>query len=170
MTRTKTIHKRIISLLAAMVLCFVFCMPAFAAEDDTAIEPRFPGYAGLYSVKVYPANWVTQKYDSNIYTLNNSGTGRDQILNVTLNNESAEYYKNRGCNGFYVEVTYNCTGATRYELYKNGVRSENGGCAGSTDVKTFYIANDTPSTWRLTLYDTITPAQGKPLSGNIYLS
>ena len=49
MTKTKTIHKRIISLLAAMVLCFVFCMPAFAAEDDTAIQPRFPGYAGLYS-------------------------------------------------------------------------------------------------------------------------
>ena len=169
MTKTKTIHKRIISLLAAMVLCFVFCMPAFAAEDDTALQPRFPGYAGLYSVKVYPANWVTQQRAS-VYTINDSGTGRDQILNVTLDSATTDAYKNGPYNGFYVEVTYNCTGATRYELYKNGVRSESGGCAGSTDTKTFYIANDTPSTWRLTLYDNITPAQGKPLSGNIYLS
>ena len=170
MTKTKTIHKRIISLLAAMVLCFVFCMPAFAAEDDTAIQPRFPGYAGLYSVKVYPANWVTKEYNSTYYTINNSGTGRDQILDVTLDSRCADYYKTHGYNGFYVEVFFNCTGATRYELYKNGVRSENGGCAGSSDTLKFYIANDTPSLWKLTLYDNITPAQGKPLSGRIYLS
>lgn len=170
MTKTKTIHKRIISLLAAMVLCFAFCMPAFAAEDDTAIQPRFPGYAGLYSVKVYPANWVTKQYDPNVYTINDAGTGRDQILNVTLDSRSYQYYKNNGCNGFYVEVKINSTGVTRYEVYKNGVRSESGGCAGNTYTIPFYIGNNTPSTWRVVLYDNITPAQGKPVSGNIYLS
>lgn len=177
--------KSFASLFMAMVMMVAFCVPSFAAEAEVEIDTfnakegiisvsfpeeegptaRYPGQAGLYSVKAYPLNTVEGRYSTNYsYSL---GNGRTQYLHVTLDSSSRKDYDDLVADGYIADVDINVSTAVRYEVKLNGKFVGSGSCAGRPRMTLeFQMYDERPAIWEVTLYDNTT--QGKPLWGHIY--
>lgn len=171
-------RKNIISLFMAVVMLLSFSVSAFAADvgtpnepvvqyfeesgmkmtlypaDGDEIMPRTPGTAGLYSVVAAPASFVTGDVRDDAFVANYGGNGRTSFLHVTLDDAARRAYQAINADAYYVEVTFNLIGVTRYEVFLNGEAVGGNTCAGMKQgVLDFGMYDDRPAVWRVDLYD-----------------
>ena len=177
--------KSIISLFMAVVMLMAFSVSSFAAEVDTAgvatgnpdepqfhvtftddePTPRMPGTAGIYSVTAVPRRAAT---DTQAWagSAESYGNGRTSFLHVTLNDKGRSEYDRINADSYYVEVDFNFTGATRFEVILNGENLGGGSCAGHTrGTLDFRLKDNRPAVWQVNLYDNTTT--GKTTWGHI---
>lgn len=171
-------RKKIFSLFMAVVMLLSFSVSAFAAEADTPdgaivqylddpnvkmtlypadgdeIMPRMPGTAGLYSVVACPASFATNTIRDDAFVANYGGNGRTSFLHVTLDDAARRAYQAINADAYYVEVTFNLIGVTRYEVFLNGEAVGGNTCAGiKQGVLDFGLYDDRPAIWQVNLYD-----------------
>ena len=170
-------RKKIISLFMAVVMLLSFSVSAFAAEAevkdfdpevhftpvDENVMPRTPGMAGIYSVTVTPRNTTTGA--SAGYSSTGYGNGRTSYVHVTLDEHVRQRYDQIKADSYFVDIDFNLTGATRYELYLNGELYESGRVAVSRGSLSFTIKDARPAIWKVNLYDNT--ATGKTTWGHI---
>ena len=175
--------KSIISLFMAVVMLLSFSVSAFSTEGETAAmedpdepkfhvtftddepTPRMPGTAGIYSVTAVPrrAATDTQAWAGSAEAY---GNGRTSFLHVTLNDKGRSEYDRINADSYYVEVDFNFTGATRFEVILNGENLGSGSCAGHTrGTLEFRMKDNRPAIWQVNLYDNT--STGKMTWGHI---
>lgn len=168
--------KSIIGLFMAVVMLLAFSVPSFAAEandsdfdpevhftpaDEDAM-PRMPGLAGIYSVSATSKNSATGQSGS---TTTAYGNGRTSYVHVTLDDYGRQRYDAIKADSYFVDIDFNLTGATRYELFLNGELVDSGRVAVSRGYLSFTIKDERPAIWRVNLYDNT--ATGKSTWGHI---
>lgn len=168
-------RKKIFSLFMAVVMLLSFSVSAFAAEANapkmktvelgesgmtmTLVKsdrptPRTPGTAGLYSVVAAPARMATHEYAEEDFVANYGGNGRTSFLHVTLDDNARRVYQQIGADGYYVEVSFNLQGVTRYEVILNGENVGGSTCAGyDSGYLDLLVYDDRPAIWEVDLYD-----------------
>lgn len=165
--------KRKIRLLVSCVLMCVLCsFTVLAAEDGNQVQPRFPGLAGIKSVKAFAIDKETNKPDKSAYTI--IQVDMEQWGDLTLNAATTALYKENGGNEIYVEVTFDRYKADMYEIYADGKMVEKGNFTGGYYpgfYETFGIyvpVVDNHADWKIILYDAIDAnVHGLPLSGRV---
>ena len=140
--------KRKIRVLVSCVLMCVLCsFTVLAAEDGNQVQPRFPGLAGIKSVKAFAAKMTGEEYNSASTVIQGN---MEQWGDLTLNAATTALYKENNCDAILVEVTFDRYKADIYEIYADGKMVEN------------------HADWKIILYDAKDAnVHGLPLSGRV---
>ncbi len=164
--------KRKIRVLVSCVLMCVLCsFTVLAAEDGNQVQPRFPGLAGIKSVKAFAAKMTGEEYNSASTVIQGN---MEQWGDLTLNAATTALYKENNCDAILVEVTFDRYKADIYEIYADGKMVEKGNFTGGYYpgfYETFGIrvpVVDNHADWKIILYDAKDAnVHGLPLSGRV---
>lgn len=173
-----TKSKSLISIFMAVAMLLAFSVPSFAAEvevndfnpevhftpadESESVVPMAPGLAGIYSVTATPYNSTTGKQG---YSTTSYGNGRTSYVHVTLDDYARQTYDQINADSYMVDIYFNLTGVTRYELFLNGELYDSGRVAVSSGYIDFKIKDERPAIWQVNLYDNT--STGKATWGHI---